>query len=85
MKDAIHGALAAINNAWRAGRPEEMHAYLHPDIVMKMPGFSGGTVGREAFIEGFRQFAANARILEYSESDERIDVIGACAVITYRL
>jgi len=83
MKDAIHRALAAINNAWRNGRPESMSVYLHPGIVMKTPGFSGETAGREAFIEGFRQFAANARVLEYSESDEQIDVIGACAVITY--
>lgn len=84
MKDAIHRALAAVNTAWRSGRPEEMTAHLHSDIVMRMPGFSGETAGRDAFIEGFRQFIANARVLEYSESEEQIDVVGVCGVITYR-
>jgi hypothetical protein len=83
-KHEIHQTLKAINDAWRNGRPEDMRAHLHPDIVMKMPGFSGEASGREAFIGGFREFAAKARVLAYSESDEQIDVVGRCAIITFK-
>jgi Domain of unknown function (DUF4440) len=76
--------LSAINNAWRNRNPEEMKKYLHPDIVMILPGFSGEIIGREKLIDGFKEFCTNAEVLEYSESDEQINVVGNCAVISFK-
>ena len=61
-----------------------MKIYLHPDIVMKFPGFSGEIIGCETLIESFKEFCTNAKVIEYFESDELINVIGNSAVITFK-
>ncbi len=80
----VRETLSAINKAWRTGRPSDMSAHLHPDIVMKFPGFSGEVAGREKFLSGFVEFCENARVIEYSETDEQITVVGDCAVASFR-
>jgi len=80
----VHKVLSAINRAWRSSSPVEMSQYLHPDIVMKYPGFSGEVAGRDALLASFVEFCANARVLEYQESNEQINVIGDCAVASFQ-
>ena len=80
----VHNTLAAINSAWREGQPDQMAIYLHQAITMKLPGFSGKISGRETLINSFIEFCTNAVVLEYSESDEQIDVTGNCAVATFK-
>jgi len=57
---------------------------LYPDIVMKYPGFSGEVIGRDALLASFVEFCTNARVLEYQESNEQINVIGNCAVASFQ-
>ena len=80
----VHEAMSAINTAWRIGRVSEMIPYLHPEIVAKFPGFSGEIIGREKLMASFVEFCTNARVLDYTESDEQINVIDECAVVSYR-
>ena len=80
----VHEALSAINQAWRSNMPLEMSQYLHSDIIMKFPGFSGEVVGRDTLLASFIEFCTNARVLEYQESNEQINVIGECAVATFQ-
>lgn len=80
----VHEALAAINNAWRSGQPSAMSEHLHPSITMALPGFAGTIVGRETLLASFVEFCTNARVLEYAESEEQIQVIGNVAVATYQ-
>ena len=80
----VHAVLGQITAAWRAGQPLSMLEHLHPDITMALPGFSGSIHGRETLVASFEEFYSNARIIEYEESDESIDVIGDCAIATYR-
>lgn len=47
-----------------------------------MPGFAAAAVGRDEVLAGFRDFAENATLLEYGETDRRIDVVGDTAVAT---
>lgn len=87
MKNAklqIHEIMSVINQAWRTNNPFAMSPHLHPDIIMKFPGFSGEVIGRDALLESFKEFTTNARVLEYQESNEQIDVIGDCAVVTFQ-
>ena len=51
---------------------------------MKYPGFSGEVAGRDALLASFVEFCANARVLEYQESNEQINVIGDCAVASFQ-
>jgi hypothetical protein len=80
----VHKVLFAINQAWRSNTPLEMSQYLHSDIVMKFPGFSGEIVGRDALLASFVEFCTNARVLDYQESNEQINVIGDCAVVNFQ-
>lgn len=80
----IHTVLGSINAAWRKGHPSSMAEHLHPEIVMVFPGFKGTIRGREPLIAGFEEFSKNAKVIEYEESDERIDVIGDSAIATFR-
>ena len=87
LKDSslqVHTVLSAINQAWRTNTPLAMSQHLHPDMIMKFPGFSGEVVGRDGLLASFVDFCANARVLEYQESNEQIDVIGDCAVASFR-
>ena len=83
-KIKVHKVLSAINQAWRSNSPLEMSQYLHSDIVMTFPGFSGEVAGRGALLASFVEFCSNARVLEYQESNEQINVIGECAVATFQ-
>jgi hypothetical protein len=80
----VHKVMSAINQAWRSNAPLEMSLYLHPDIVMKFPGFSGEVAGRDALLASFVEFCTNARVLEYQESNEQVNIIGECAVVSFR-
>ena len=82
-KMAVYNILKEINNSWRTDHPEEMRTYLHPKIVMKFSEFSGKITGRKKLIESFKEFCINAQVIEYSESDEQINVIRNCAIITF--
>jgi len=76
--------LAAITRAWRTLHPEEMTGHLHPDITMALPSFQGSVRGREKLIESFKEFCTNARVLEYEEKDDSLDVVGNVAVASFR-
>jgi hypothetical protein len=80
----VRAVLAAIHAAWREGRPPAMREHLHPEIAVALPGFTGTVRSREALIESFEEFCTHAKVLEYAESDEQIDVTGDCAVATFR-
>ena len=80
---AIHTILASINAAWREGHPSSMAMHLHPEIVMALPGFEKTVRGRDLLVASYEEFSRNARVLEYEERSERIDVIGDCAVASF--
>jgi hypothetical protein len=80
----VHTVLASINAAWREGHPSSMREYLHPEIAMAIPGFKESIRGREILVASFEEFCKNARVIEYEESEEHIDVIEGCAVATFQ-
>ncbi|HUI30824.1 MAG TPA: DUF4440 domain-containing protein [Candidatus Acidoferrales bacterium] len=80
----VHNALAAINKAWRNGQPMEMYEYLHPDITMALPNFKERVVGRHTFLASFVEFCTNAQVVQYSETNETINVIDKVAVASIK-
>jgi ketosteroid isomerase-like protein len=61
-----------------------MNSYLHPDMTMVLPDFSGAIVGKETLLTSFFEFCSNARVLEYTEADEHVQVIGDVAFVNFR-
>jgi hypothetical protein len=80
----VRQALSAINQAWLTGHPAAMRDRLHPELVTVFPGFQGQLIGRDPLMATFVDFCANARVLEYAESDEQVQVVEDCAVASYR-
>ena len=83
MSQEIKRLVHRINQAWQTGRPEDIERVLHPDVVMVFPGFGERAKGAKALIAGFTDFCANAKVLEYDESNLEVDVIDRTAVATF--
>jgi hypothetical protein len=81
--DAVADALQRINRTWLEGRPQEMAPFLHPDIVMVVPGFAGRVAGKEAFVSGFVEFVNSTVLNEYGESELQVDVLDGSGVASY--
>jgi uncharacterized protein (TIGR02246 family) len=82
-EQAVRQVLNAINRAWLEGRAREMARLLHSDIVMALPGFAGQVRGRDAVVEGFAEFCANARVEAWEEEDADVHVAGGTAVASF--
>jgi hypothetical protein len=80
---AIGELMTRINDAWLGGRPEEMAPFLAEHMTMTLPGFSSSIQGREALIDGFREFGRSARLHECQISPPAVTVAGPVAVATF--
>jgi hypothetical protein len=76
-------ALRNINRLWIDGRVDALAEFVHSDVVMMLPDFTGRVNGREDFLTGFRDFCANARIHKFEDDSYVTDLIGDTAVITF--
>lgn len=79
----VREVMAAIDRAWHEGRSAEMYPYLHPDVIMVLPDFSGRLEGRDALLLSFKDVCTHARVLEYARRDEQIAVVGNVAFLHY--
>lgn len=79
----VRRVMSEIIGAWRENRPMEMKQHIHSDFVMFLPGNVGSIRGREVLIGGFIEFCSNARVLEYKQSQEEIQIIGNLAFVNY--
>jgi ketosteroid isomerase-like protein len=84
---AVSGVVAEsmnrINQAWLAGRIDDMAPMIHPDVIMVVPGFAGRAQGRDPFLKGFREFYQSATIHEFGETERVVDVVGDTAVVSF--
>ena len=83
-QDAAAATMRRINQVWLDGNVEALAPMLHPDIVMAVPGFISRIQGQEKFLDGFRDFCQNAKIHEFGEYDQQVDVADDTAVVTFR-
>jgi hypothetical protein len=83
-REAALQALLRINRAWLDGQVEALAALVDANIVMALPGFTGRVQGREEFLEGFRDFCANAQVHEFHDHGYDTDVIEDTAVISFQ-
>lgn len=80
-RTAIEGLIGRMNEAWRAGRVEQLAHYMHEDMVIAAPGQLPRPIeGREDCIESYRDFLARVRITDYAEDRPWITVWGSTGV-----
>lgn len=73
-----------INEAWVSGKPEALAKCFHAETVLVAPGFAQLLRGREATVQSYREFCANASVTDFQTSQPHIDVFGDAAVVYYR-
>jgi uncharacterized protein (TIGR02246 family) len=83
-QEEIRQILRTINDAWTHGRSEDLAEYFHDDLVIVNPGFQGRLLGRQASVESYQDFAHQATIGRYAETEIAVDVWGDTAVASYR-
>ena len=70
VRAAVATAMGEMNRAWLEGNADDMERLVHPDVVMILPGLCRTkSPGREAFINGFRDFSESATVLQFREDD----------------
>jgi hypothetical protein len=72
-----------LNRTWVSGAPQKLGPFFHPDIVIVHPGFQGRSVGREACVASYVEFAKNAKVLAFEEREPEVDVFDDVAVVSY--
>lgn len=83
QRERVATLMQEINQAWLQNQIASLENKIHPDIVMVFPGFSGRSLGREAFMGGFREFSQSATVQEFRVEEQQIDVVGSTAAISY--
>jgi len=83
VKQEVWETLRELNDAWVRGRPEELKAYLHEDMVAITATDRDRLEGREACAEAWSVYAKKARIHHWKELEPRIQIYGGTAVATY--
>jgi ketosteroid isomerase-like protein len=78
--DAIVHAVHAINEHWRARRYDEIGRHLADDVVLAVPHSEMRITGRDAYVDTYRDYDANAVTLDFQTATPLIDVIGDTAI-----
>jgi hypothetical protein len=76
--------VTAINDAWLTGRPHDIAALVHRDMVIAGPDLRPVAVGRDACVRSYQDFAARADAVELTETGRCESVVGETAVVSYR-
>lgn len=79
----IRRAIAAIGAAWREKQFDGLANCFHENAVIVGPGYATFASGREACADSYREFAQNASVLDYTESNHELRIWGNTAVYTF--
>ncbi len=76
----IQQIVRSINAAWTEGRPDDLGRFLAPDVVFVIPDAGARAAGRDACVQTYRDFLAQAVLHRFVASDATVDVADATAV-----
>jgi len=85
-EERVIGVVQEMNRAWTGSWDEKkFREFIHPEAVAIVPTTGGRIEGRERYVESWRQFAADAKILAWEETGHHVRFFcsGTCAVVTY--
>lgn len=71
-EQAIRAVLERIEAAWRRNDFDGLEDCFDRKAVIVGPGYVTYAAGRAACVESYREFASNADVLEYQESDRKL-------------
>jgi hypothetical protein len=80
---AVREVLGRIEAAWKSKSFDGLDDCFHPDALITGPEYIVYAAGRAACAESYREFAAHASVLDYSESNHALHIWGGVAVFTW--
>lgn len=80
--DAVMAIVRAINDAWVAGRYEELERHFHPEVVLAFPGFEQRIEGRGPLIDSYRDFGEKSTLHAFEPGTPQVDRVGPTAIAT---
>jgi ketosteroid isomerase-like protein len=83
IENAIRLVLMRIDAAWRERQFDGLEECFDEDAVIVGPGYAEYAVGGKACAESYREFASNASVLDYSESEHKLRTWPDTAVYTF--
>lgn len=72
-----------INRCWYEGRPADLSAYFHQNVVFNSPDFKHQVTGKENCIQTYIDFMNNSSVLEYTENNPTVQVFEKTAIVAY--
>lgn len=79
----VIATVKAINQAWLAGRWDDLAMLLDQHVVATSPNPGERAEGREACIASYQDFASQASIGWFEDRDWQVDLNGDVAVASY--
>ena len=80
---AIRAVLSRIDAAWQQKRFDGLADCFDANAVILGPGHAVYASGRVACSESYREFASNAAVLDYVESNHGLRIWGGTSVYTF--
>ena len=79
----VRKVIARIDAAWRNKEFSEFSSCFHEDALIVGPGYLEFARGRDKCAESYREFAFNAAVLSYSESNHSLHLLESTAIYTF--
>jgi len=79
--EAIKRLISGIGKAWLGGNASRLNEYFHERMTINGPDLQQLGAGREACVRSYEDFIQQTAILEYAESDPKIDLYDDTAVV----
>ena len=80
---AIRAVLDRIDAAWRSKEFDALEECFDENATIVGPGYAVFASGGKACADSYREFASNASVIDYAESDHQLRVWGATAIQTF--
>ncbi|MFX0071485.1 MAG: nuclear transport factor 2 family protein [Candidatus Hermodarchaeota archaeon] len=83
-KQNIWQLVLDINKSWINGNLKNLANFFHKDMVIYSSEFEKKGEGRENCVKSYEDFTIIAKILDFKESNQNIDLYNNTAVVSYR-
>ena len=79
--EAIRRLISGVSEAWLGGDASRLNQYFHGRMTINGPDLQELGAGREACVKSYEDFIRETAILEYEESEPKINLYGSTAVV----
>ncbi|MFC2134911.1 nuclear transport factor 2 family protein [Bacteroidota bacterium] len=82
-KTKLWGLIESINYLWTNGQAEHLGPFFDENVIHVDQDYQTLTTSKEELLKSYKSFCDNAIINSFSESEEKIEIFGTTAVVSY--